>query len=234
MPVASIQQVAREAFARRDTAGGALARDAELITRAARDMAVRFRRGGKLVVFGNGAAGTDAAHVAVEFMHPVIVGKPALPALALSNDAATVSAVGADDGMAEVFAHQVRHWADPGDIALGISRHGGGAAVQRGLEAARDLGLLTVALAGGREAPPAQAEPYLSEHDTAGDPTTHAGRWTGQSTRSTGTNHAEYLDHVIAVVSADPAVVKEIHVTTYHLLWELVHVFLEQGGEALT
>ncbi|MFD0733384.1 D-sedoheptulose-7-phosphate isomerase [Planotetraspora mira] len=208
MSVASIEQVAREAFARRDTAGGALARDAELITRTARDMAVRFRRGGKLVVFGSGGAGTDAAHVAVEFMHPVIVGKPALPALALSNDAATVSAVGTDDGMAEVFAHQVRHWADPGDIALGISRDGGSPAVRQGLAAAHDLDLLTVALTGAHHA----------------DRTDHADR-AGPMTRA---------DHVIAVASTDPAVVKEIHVTTYHLMWELVHVFLEQGGEALT
>ncbi|GAA4584986.1 SIS domain-containing protein [Planotetraspora phitsanulokensis] len=233
MPVASIQQVAREAFARRDTAGGALARDAELITRAARDMAVRFRRGGKLVVFGNGGAGTDAAHVAVEFMHPVIVGKPALPALALSNDAATVSAVGADEGMAEAFAHQVRHWAGRGDIAVGISRDDGGAAVRRGLEAARELGLLTVSLTGGRDTPPARTETRVDGPSAA-----HTGGDTG-----TGPNGKEdradrgqnrHADHVIAVASADPAVVKEIHVTTYHLLWELVHVFLEQGEEALT
>ncbi|GAA4574215.1 D-sedoheptulose-7-phosphate isomerase [Planotetraspora kaengkrachanensis] len=230
MPVASIQQVAREAFARRDTAGGALARDAELITRAARDMAARFRRGGKLVVFGNGGAGTDAAHVAVEFMHPVIVGKPALPALALSNDAATVSAVGADEGMTEAFAHQVRHWADPGDVALGISRDDRAAAVRRGLETARELGLLTVALTGDRQAPPTHPENPVHAANTGNTGNTGNAAEAVQA----AAGRAGHADHVIAVASADPAVIKEIHVTTYHLLWELVHVFLEQGGEALT
>ncbi|GII51892.1 phosphoheptose isomerase [Planotetraspora thailandica] len=204
MPVASMQQLAREAFARRQTAGVAVMRDAALITRAAADMAARFRAGGKLVVFGGGAAGTDAAHVAVEFMHPVIVGKAALPAVALSNDAATVAAIGSGDGPDETFAHQVRHWAGPADIAMGVCRDGRCSSVARALQTAHELGLLTVALTGALTgtASPAQALPAA--------------------------------DHLIAVASADPRLVKEVHVTTYHLLWELVHVFLDQAGEGLT
>jgi hypothetical protein len=60
---------------------------------ACRDMAERFRRGGRLLVFGNGAGTTDAQPVAVEFVHPVIVGKPALPALSLVSDVATLMGV---------------------------------------------------------------------------------------------------------------------------------------------
>ncbi|MEU8380900.1 SIS domain-containing protein [Streptosporangium sp. NPDC048865] len=173
------------AFARRERAGLALAGDVERIASAARAMATGFRLGGKLIVFGG--TGTDAAHIAVEFMHPVVVGKRALPAVALSNGAP--AAGGADD---EVFAHQVRHWADAADTALGVSRDGRCPSVLRGLEAAGELGLLTVALTGGGGGLPA--------------------------------------DHVLGVASGDPAVVKEVHVTAYHLLWELVHVFLERLG----
>ena len=54
-------------------------------------MARRFHQGGRLLAFGNGALATDAQHVSVEFVHPVIVGKRALPALALTNDSATLS-----------------------------------------------------------------------------------------------------------------------------------------------
>src|ERR1700752_1690275 len=54
-------------------------------------MARRFHQGGRLLAFGNGASATDAQHVSVEFVHPVIVGKRALPALALTNDSATIS-----------------------------------------------------------------------------------------------------------------------------------------------
>ena len=53
------------------------------IARCCHDMARAFARGGVLIPHGRGPAATDAAHVAVEFMHPVIVGKRALPALAV-------------------------------------------------------------------------------------------------------------------------------------------------------
>ena len=51
------------------------------VAAACHDMAIRFHQGGKLVVFGTGGSSTDAQHVAVEFVHPVIVGKRALPAI---------------------------------------------------------------------------------------------------------------------------------------------------------
>jgi hypothetical protein len=62
-----------DAFARRREAGLAVVACAE----AAADMAARFGGGGKLIAFGNGAGSTDAQHIAVEFIHPVIVGKRA-------------------------------------------------------------------------------------------------------------------------------------------------------------
>lgn len=139
-----------EAVDRRIAASEALAQEAEHVAHACYDMAVRFHRGGRLIVFGNGGAGTDANHIAVEFVHPVIVGKRALPALALTNDLATVTGVAGKDGFGEIFAHQIRHLAEPPDIALGLSSDGRCDNVLRGLQAARDLGLLTVAFTGGR------------------------------------------------------------------------------------
>ncbi len=60
------------------------AREAPRLAQASRDMADRFLRGGRLLAFGRGPYATDAQHVSVEFVHPVIVGKRALPALDLS------------------------------------------------------------------------------------------------------------------------------------------------------
>ncbi|MFB9840479.1 SIS domain-containing protein, partial [Actinoallomurus acaciae] len=108
-------------FARREAPGRALAADAEALAEACQAMAGRFHRGGRLFTFGNGGAATDAQHIAVEFVHPVIVGKRALPALSLTGDVATLTGVGAAAGFAEVFAHQLRHFAAPDDIALGIT-----------------------------------------------------------------------------------------------------------------
>jgi D-sedoheptulose 7-phosphate isomerase len=175
----------------------ALAGQADAVAAACHAMAVRFHRGGKLVVFGTGGASTDAQHVAVEFVHPVIVGKRALPAISLTTDVATVTGIAERDGVAAIFAHQIRFLADPADIALGLSADGNNLSVLAGLEAARELGLLTIALAGGDG---------------------------GQIAVS------KAVDHVLLTPSDDPRVVKELQVTVYHVLWELVHVFFEQPG----
>ena len=184
-------------FDRRIGPGTALVAQADAIARACADMAARFHDGGKLVVFGNGPAATDAAHVAVEFVHPVIVGKRALPAVSLSNDAAALTGLAEEHGLAGIYAAQLGLVADPGDIALGICGAGRVDSVQRGLAEARRLGLLTVAL-------------------------------TGRYPECSGA--AVLADHVLRVESDDARIVKEIHVTMYHVLWELVHVFLEQPG----
>src|SRR5215475_5655686 len=138
----------QEAFARRVGPGEALMRDAEAVSRACHDMALRFHSGGKLIVFGNGPTATDAQHVVVEFVHPVIVGKRALPAISLTSDTATVTGIARSEGFDTVFATQLRLLASPADIALGLSVDGGCANVREGLRAARGLGLLTVALLG--------------------------------------------------------------------------------------
>src|SRR5215469_14492436 len=98
------QVAARAAFSRRVAPGEALAREAESVSRACHAMAVRFHRGGKLIVFGNGGTATDAQHVVVEFVHPVIVGKRALPAISLTNDPATLTGIARSDGFDAVFA----------------------------------------------------------------------------------------------------------------------------------
>ena len=122
-------------------------REAEQIAQACWAMARRFHQGGRLLAFGNGALATDAQHVAVEFVHPVIVGKRALPALALTNDSATLSSQ--NDGEAETpFVRQIKALARPFDIALGFSLDGSSANVVAALEAAKQKGLLTLGLAG--------------------------------------------------------------------------------------
>ena len=181
--------------ARRTAPGLALADQADAVARACFAMAQRFAAGATLFAFGSGPSATDAQHVAVEFVHPVVVGKQALPAISLATDTATITGVAASSGFEHAFAHQLTRLARPGDIALGLAVDDGDGAVLRGLEAAHAAGLLTVALLGGD----------------------------GGGALST----SPAVDHRVRVPSADPLVVKEVHVTTYHVLWELVHVFLQ-------
>src|SRR5271169_662166 len=111
----------------------ALAGQADAIAHACHAMAVRFHRGGKLVVFGTGGPSTDAQHVAVEFVHPVIVGKRALPAISLTADVATVTGIAEREGVAAIFTHQIRFLAGPADIALGLDPDGHRTAVLAGM-----------------------------------------------------------------------------------------------------
>jgi D-sedoheptulose 7-phosphate isomerase len=196
-PDAQPGAAAARLFERRAEPVRDLATHAEDVARACHAMALRFHQGGKLVVFGAGGASTDAQHVAVEFVHPVIVGKRALPALALTADVATVTGVAARQGMARIFSHQIRYLAEPADIALGIAADGNSASVLAGLVAARERDMLTIALVGGEGGAIAASRA---------------------------------VDHLLVAASSDPRIVKEIQVTTYHILWELVHVFFEQPG----
>src|SRR5262249_40338501 len=125
---------------------------AEAIALACHPMAKRFHQGGKLIAFGTGGSSTDAQHIAVEFVHPVMVGKRALPAIALTNDVATLTGVANHQGWCDVFAYQLRCLAQPQDIALGIAQDNRCPAVLHGLSVAKQLGLLTIALTGGSSA----------------------------------------------------------------------------------
>jgi D-sedoheptulose 7-phosphate isomerase len=173
------------------------------VSEACLALADRFRRGGRLLAFGTGAEASDAHHVAVEFVHPVLVGKRALPALALTADAAALTGAARDDPD-DGFVRLVQALGRPEDIALGISRGTPGPAVARGLAAARAAGLLTVAVMGW--------EPEAA--------TTRGG--------DGGVPAAPDADLAFVVPSGDPLVVQEVQETLYHVFWELVHVFLDR------
>lgn len=122
--------------------------NAELLERCARDAATRFHAGARLFVMGNGGSACDAQHMAVEFQHPIVEKRKALPAMALTADSATLTAIGNDSDFSRVFVEQLDIVARSGDIALGISTSGASTNVNRGLKRARELGLLTIGFSG--------------------------------------------------------------------------------------
>jgi D-sedoheptulose 7-phosphate isomerase len=107
-----------------------------------------YARGAKLLVFGNGGSATDAAHLAAELVGRCNRDRQALPAINLTDNAAAVTAIANDYGYDQVFARQVRAFAKPGDVAMGLTTSGRSPNVLLGLEAARELGATTVALCG--------------------------------------------------------------------------------------
>ncbi|MBA2669852.1 MAG: phosphoheptose isomerase, partial [Gemmatimonadetes bacterium] len=106
--------------------------EAPRLAEACREMSRRFLAGGRLLAFGNGSAATDAQHVSVEFVHPVIVGKRALPALDLGP----------------AFEARLPVVLKPQDMVMGFAFPQSDPAVERALAAANERGALTFALTG--------------------------------------------------------------------------------------
>jgi len=122
--------------------------NADVLENVCRRFASALSDGHQLFVMGNGGSACDALHVAVEFVHPIIEKRRAFPARALPTDTALLTAIANDSDFSQTFAEQLRLFGRPGDIALGISTSGMSANVNYGLQAARELGMLTVAFSG--------------------------------------------------------------------------------------
>ena len=113
---------------------GFFAREARKLALACQEMSERFLQGGRLLAFGRGNYATDAQHVSVEFVHPVIVGKRALPALDLSAS----------------FQRWLGAILRPEDIVMGFGPPGGDVEVQEALRFAYSRKAMTFALPGGK------------------------------------------------------------------------------------
>lgn len=156
----------RSHYALRSSVSGAFFRsEADRVAALCYSAAGRFARGGRLIAFGAGAAATDAQHVAVEFVHPVIVGKRALPALALVNDVSGLGSALRDP--TGFFARRLGLVGRSEDLAVGLV-HGrddpGAESVAAAMKEAAANGILSVWL-GAPGCDPGGAE-YAFEVDS--------------------------------------------------------------------
>lgn len=169
----------------------------ETIIAASLDLARAFHRGRKLLVCGNGGSATDAQHVTVEFMHPITVGRKALPAICLTNDVAMVTAVANDVGFDDVFSRQIIALGSEGDMLLGISTSGNSENLMHAFTTARRMKLGTLGFAG-------DAGGKMVEMRASG-----------------------LLDYCLTVPTSSIHRIQETHVALYHIMWDLVHEFLQ-------
>lgn len=121
---------------------------ADRIVQVAGLIAAAFRDGAKVLLFGNGGSATDAAHIAAEFVGRYGRERQPLPAIALATDIAAITCIANDYGFEELFARQVRAHARKGDIAIAISTSGNSPNVLKGVAAAKECGLATIAWTG--------------------------------------------------------------------------------------
>src|SRR5262245_39519313 len=96
-----------------------------------------LKSGGKLLFFGNGGSAADAQHLATELTVRYVKDRAAIPAIALTTDSSTLTAIGNDLGFEKLFARQIEALGRKGDVALGITTSGRSPNVVRGLEQAR-------------------------------------------------------------------------------------------------
>jgi len=171
--------------------------NADAILAAALAMARSFQRGGKLLVCGNGGSATDAQHIAVEFMHPITVGRKALPAICLTNDMAMVTAVSNDVGFADVFSRQIIALGREGDVLLALSTSGNSDNLMHAFETAQRMKLVTIGYAGG------------------------------DGGRMAELHAARRLDFCLTVPTPSIHRIQESHVALYHTMWDMVHTYLE-------
>jgi D-sedoheptulose 7-phosphate isomerase len=107
-----------------------------------------FRQGNKLLICGNGGSAADAQHVAGEFINRFRFEHAALPAIALTTDTSVLTCIGNDTDFENIFSRQVEALAKPGDILVGISTSGSSPNILKALEAARMIGVTTIAFTG--------------------------------------------------------------------------------------
>ncbi|MFH1848426.1 MAG: D-sedoheptulose 7-phosphate isomerase [Candidatus Omnitrophota bacterium] len=125
-----------------------LADQAALIQAMADTIIDSLKKGGKLIVFGNGGSAADSQHFAAELVGRFVKEKKPLPAISLSSNVSTLTALVNDYGGKEVFSKQLEALGENGDIAFAISTSGNSANVIHALAAARQKGLKTVGLSG--------------------------------------------------------------------------------------
>ncbi|HVM33409.1 MAG TPA: D-sedoheptulose 7-phosphate isomerase [bacterium] len=118
------------------------------IEKAGKALVDAYLKGHKAVFFGNGGSAADAQHMAAELVGDYRKRRKAVLALALHTNTSTLTALGNDYGYDQVYSHQVEGLCVPGDVAVGISTSGNSENVLKGILAAKQKGVTTVALLG--------------------------------------------------------------------------------------
>ncbi|MGC8548043.1 MAG: D-sedoheptulose 7-phosphate isomerase [Candidatus Micrarchaeia archaeon] len=107
-----------------------------------------IKKGGKILIMGNGGSAADAQHIAAEFVGKFLKERRALPAMALHTNTSVLTAIANDYSYDDVFARQIEAFAKPGDVVIGISTSGNSRNVLKAIDKANSLGCLTVGLTG--------------------------------------------------------------------------------------
>jgi D-sedoheptulose 7-phosphate isomerase len=118
------------------------------IEKAAQMIVDCYKKGGKVVLFGNGGSAADAQHIAAELVGKYKLERKALPAIALNINTSIITAIGNDYGFEKVFSRQVEALVNENDVVIALSTSGNSENVIAGVLRAKDRGAKVVALTG--------------------------------------------------------------------------------------
>lgn len=118
------------------------------IKKASSEIVTAYKKGKKVIIFGNGGSAADAQHVAGELVNKFNLERSALPAIALSTDTSILTSIANDYDYSRTFARQVEALALKSDVAIGISTSGDSANVIEGIKAAKEKGVKTIGFTG--------------------------------------------------------------------------------------
>ena len=121
----------------------------ERILKAGALMAEAMQQGRKIIWFGNGGSATQSQHMAGEFVGRFRSDRRSLPSISLTENVASITAIGNDYAYEQIFSRQLEGLAQPGDVAVGLSTSGNSPNVVQALRRAKELGVATVGLTGG-------------------------------------------------------------------------------------
>ncbi len=108
-----------------------------------------LRKGGKVIVFGNGGSASDSQHIAAELVGRFKKDRSALAGIALTTNTAILTSLANDYGYDVVFSRQLEAIGKKNDVAVAISTSGKARNVSLGIKQAKKMGIKTVALSGG-------------------------------------------------------------------------------------
>lgn len=146
-----MDQIIREAFIESADVKKKFAQNnAQKIEEVTGEIVEAFKRGNKLMLFGNGGSAADCQHIAAEFVNRFKIERPPLPAVALTTDTSIITSIGNDYDFSDIFVKQIKAFATAGDIVIAISTSGNSPNVLKALEASKKLELLTILLSGGK------------------------------------------------------------------------------------
>jgi len=107
-----------------------------------------FKKGGKLLIAGNGGSAADAQHLAAEFVNRFEIERPPLPAIALTTDSSNLTSIGNDYSFDLIFSKQLRALGKPDDVFLAITTSGNSQNILKALEEAENIGMKVIILTG--------------------------------------------------------------------------------------